>query len=350
MMSGRGGKYPFTPSQWQELEHQALIYKYMASGIPIPSDLIIPIRRSFLLDASLTSPSLGFSSQPTLGWGCYQMGFSRKAEDPEPGRCRRTDGKKWRCSKEAYPDSKYCEKHMHRGKNRSRKPVEMPLASPSSNPHPSPSSASSTNSASRNSSSPYATSLSMSTPHPYNHLQYPNQINSSSSSSHFNNTSSYYSSDRDYRYTHGGLRELEEQPPFYTESSTGERDSSWQFRSLPFGETKHCSGTSTDAMQHHQQSTGYVPFTTSSLFSSRDETEEKQRSQHCFLLGADLKLEKPVRETEGEKPLRPFFDEWPQKKDAWMDLEEVYSKTQLSISIPMAHHDFNGLFSSRFQS
>ena len=51
------------------------------------------------------------------------MGYGKKI-DPEPGRCRRTDGKKWRCSKEAYPDSKYCERHMHRGKNRSRKPVE----------------------------------------------------------------------------------------------------------------------------------------------------------------------------------------------------------------------------------
>lgn len=51
------------------------------------------------------------------------MGFGRKI-DPEPGRCRRTDGKKWRCSKEAYTDSKYCERHMHRGRNRSRKPVE----------------------------------------------------------------------------------------------------------------------------------------------------------------------------------------------------------------------------------
>jgi hypothetical protein len=28
------------------------------------------------------------------------MGLGRKI-DPEPGRCRRTDGKKWRCSKEA---------------------------------------------------------------------------------------------------------------------------------------------------------------------------------------------------------------------------------------------------------
>ena len=36
--------------------------------------------------------------------------------DPELGRCRRTDGKKWRCSKDVVPDQKYCERHMHRGR------------------------------------------------------------------------------------------------------------------------------------------------------------------------------------------------------------------------------------------
>ena len=66
-----------------------------------------------------------------VGWNYLQMGLGRKI-DPEPGRCRRTDGKKWRCSKEAYPDSKYCERHMHRGKNRSRKPVEVLKTTPSS--------------------------------------------------------------------------------------------------------------------------------------------------------------------------------------------------------------------------
>lgn len=54
-----------------------------------------------------------------------------KKIDPEPGRCRRTDGKKWRCSKDAYPDSKYCERHMHRGRNRSRKHVESQSTSQS---------------------------------------------------------------------------------------------------------------------------------------------------------------------------------------------------------------------------
>ena len=32
--------------------------------------------------------------------------------------------RKWRCSKDGYPGSKYCGCHMHRGRNYSRKPVE----------------------------------------------------------------------------------------------------------------------------------------------------------------------------------------------------------------------------------
>ncbi|KAL8153113.1 hypothetical protein V2J09_010873 [Rumex salicifolius] len=42
----------------------------------------------------------------------------------EARRCRRTDGKRWRCSKEVIPHEKYCQTHMHRGCRRSRKLVE----------------------------------------------------------------------------------------------------------------------------------------------------------------------------------------------------------------------------------
>ncbi|TYI83298.1 hypothetical protein E1A91_D05G283700v1 [Gossypium mustelinum] len=58
-----------------------------------------------------------------MGWGAFQLGFSNNT-DPEPGRCRRTDGKKWRCSRDAVAGQKYCERHMNRGRHRSRKPVE----------------------------------------------------------------------------------------------------------------------------------------------------------------------------------------------------------------------------------
>lgn len=60
----------------------------------------------------------------------FQSGYwGRAAMDPEPGRCRRTDGKKWRCSRDVVAGQKYCERHMHRGRNRSRKPVEIPTTS-----------------------------------------------------------------------------------------------------------------------------------------------------------------------------------------------------------------------------
>ncbi|XP_051127326.1 growth-regulating factor 1-like isoform X2 [Andrographis paniculata] len=62
-----------------------------------------------------------------VGWGHSNVGYSNSG-DPEPGRCRRTDGKKWRCSREAVPDQKYCERHINRGRYRSRKPVESRTA------------------------------------------------------------------------------------------------------------------------------------------------------------------------------------------------------------------------------
>ncbi|KAF5942787.1 hypothetical protein HYC85_020429 [Camellia sinensis] len=99
---------PFTPSQWMELEQQAFIYKYITANVPIPSNLLFPIRKA--LDSA-------------VGWGAFRLGFSNTT-DPEPGRCRRTDGKKWRCSRDAVADQKYCERHMNRGRHRSRKPVE----------------------------------------------------------------------------------------------------------------------------------------------------------------------------------------------------------------------------------
>lgn len=37
----------FTASQWMELEHQALIYKYITSNVPVPSYLLNPIRKAF---------------------------------------------------------------------------------------------------------------------------------------------------------------------------------------------------------------------------------------------------------------------------------------------------------------
>lgn len=44
MQMQRGAGPVFTPAQWAELEQQALIYKYLMAGVPVPPDLLLPIR------------------------------------------------------------------------------------------------------------------------------------------------------------------------------------------------------------------------------------------------------------------------------------------------------------------
>ncbi|KAG6490361.1 growth-regulating factor 6-like [Zingiber officinale] len=136
-------KGPFTPSQWLELEHQALVYKYIVAKVPIPPNLLAPIQRS-LVSSGISRFSAGSFGSSAFGWGSFYLGCSGNV-DPEPGRCRRTDGKKWRCSRDAVADQKYCERHINRGRRRSRKHVEgqsdhaakaMPVASPSQSASP----------------------------------------------------------------------------------------------------------------------------------------------------------------------------------------------------------------------
>nr|KYP70378.1 hypothetical protein KK1_009594 [Cajanus cajan] len=118
-----GARGPFTPSQWMELEHQALIYKYITANVPVPSHLLIPIKKALESAGFYNFSPCLLRTNNAMGWGGFHLGFSNST-DPEPGRCRRTDGKKWRCSRDAVVDQKYCERHMNRGRHRSRKPVE----------------------------------------------------------------------------------------------------------------------------------------------------------------------------------------------------------------------------------
>ncbi|KAL5583642.1 hypothetical protein UlMin_016084 [Ulmus minor] len=303
---------PFTATQWQELEHQALIFKYMVAGVPIPPDLIYTVKKS--LDSSISSRL--FPHQPTR-WGCFEMGLGRKV-DPEPGRCRRTDGKKWRCSKEAYPDSKYCERHMHRGRNRSRKPVEVSSSTTIPTP-PNPSSSSSLSSFNINNISPTSSTISYNSHlsssilseqlshHHNSSTLYPFSYHHSSSSSRppgyglspQNNTSPLYLksesySDKDYRYLHGAKESFDELT-FFPESSHS-----------------HSLLSSQRGYSHPQfQSVG----------DSSKATEESDE-QHCFILGTDFKSPvKTAKEAETQKPLHHFFGEWPPKNtDSWLDL------------------------------
>ncbi|XP_076950710.1 growth-regulating factor 8-like [Bidens hawaiensis] len=104
---GASGKVLFTATQWQELERQNKIYMYIMASVPIPPHLLSPSS----VQSNRVSTGLRFSN----------------GSDPEPWRCRRTDGKKWRCAKDVAPDQKYCERHAHKTRSRSRKPVESQL-------------------------------------------------------------------------------------------------------------------------------------------------------------------------------------------------------------------------------
>ncbi|XP_062220945.1 growth-regulating factor 1-like [Phragmites australis] len=374
MMSGRAGggggapgRYPFTASQWQELEHQALIYKCLAFGKPIPSYLMPPLRR--ILDSAIsTSPSLAFPPQPSLGWGCFGMGFSRKAdEDPEPGRCRRTDGKKWRCSKEAYPDSKYCEKHMHRGKNRSRKPVEMSLATPA----PTSSNVASATSATTATSSPapsyHRPAAAAHDAAPYHALYGGSPYAASAGpaasyhaqvspfhlhldTTHPHPPASYYVEQRDYAYWHTA-KEVGEHA--FLSEGTNERDrhaaGQWQFKPLGMEPKQGATSLFPGGGYGNGSASAYSVDLTKE--EDNEEERRRQQQQHCFVLGADLRLERPSghdAEAAAQKPLRPFFDEWPHEKNnkgPWMGLD---GETQLSMSIPMATNDLP--ISSRYRN
>ncbi|RRT41971.1 hypothetical protein B296_00041072 [Ensete ventricosum] len=306
MMSGiSSSRYPFTPSQWQELEQQSLFYRYMVSGVPNPWDLSLRIRRrrrSFLFEPPTTMISPTAAYPPHLH---FRLGFGREGEDTEPGRCRRTDGKKWRCSKEAFPGSKYCEKHMHRGKNRSRKPVEMSLAnnlSSTTAPPPPPSSSSSNTPCHHH---PYH--LPVSAPQVFCFLTSP------TSKSQHNTPPAYISADNAYRYQHG-MKTVDEH---FSEAAGGERKNSSQFRPL---------GMNSLVGKGHMV---FVPQPSTSSHSTIHLPKE-EKPQHCFVLGTDLKLEKPATTAAEQKPLLHFFDERPTTSNAAC----LDSKTQLSISIP----------------
>ncbi|XP_062189842.1 GRF-interacting factor 10-like [Phragmites australis] len=112
-----GAGAAFTAMQLQELEQQSRVYQYMAARVPVPTHLVFPIWKS-VTGAS----SEGAQKYPTLmGLATLCLDFGKNTE-PEPGRCRRTDGKKWRCWRSTIPNEKYCERHMHRGRKR---PVQL---------------------------------------------------------------------------------------------------------------------------------------------------------------------------------------------------------------------------------
>ncbi|KDP32107.1 hypothetical protein JCGZ_12568 [Jatropha curcas] len=133
-LNGVGGA--FTASERMELKQQALIYKHISASVPEPDNLLLPLENNLRPHPyGLPASSAGVFPSNSLGCSSLQLGYmgSSTSRDSEPERCRRTDGKKWRCSRNTVPDQKYCEKHRNRGRYRSRKPVEAQTAAQATN-------------------------------------------------------------------------------------------------------------------------------------------------------------------------------------------------------------------------
>ncbi|KAI8534736.1 hypothetical protein RHMOL_Rhmol10G0119800 [Rhododendron molle] len=294
-----GARGPFTPSQWVELEHQALIYKYMLANVPVPSNLLIPLKIS-LSPFGLSGLSSGSYPPNSFGWGSFHLGYSGNT-DPEPGRCRRTDGKKWRCSRDTVADQKYCERHLNRNRHRSRKPVEGQTGQAVSG------------------SSPKVAPISCST----------------------STSNSIDITQHQFKGLHSGgnkpsadvlVNRMQDpkgisMPP----STTNLKSKEYPF-SIP---KKHIS---------NEESSGFGLVSSDSLLNPSRETSYMNSRHYNPIL--DFNNHK----SDGQHSLRHFTDDWPKDQSnrgsiAWP--EELKSDwTQLSMSIPMAASDFSSTSSS----
>ncbi|MCO5594097.1 hypothetical protein L7F22_048118 [Adiantum nelumboides] len=383
LQAGRMGR-AFTPGQLRELQHQALVLKYIINGVNVPQDLVTPIR------ASLSGLSPATAHLANLPWGGYRLGFGANA-DPEPGRCRRTDGKKWRCSRDVVPDQKYCERHIHRGRHRARKPTDN-QAQTGTSPGVSAVSASTASVASSVTlAATRAPAGILSTvspvPQPPQQLnsslgirQYSNtnspsasglSVGSSLTASQYNQLSSLHSSagtpalsSKDYRYMSGMSRsdlDLCAEQMLFAEASGSSRglpqgqdfqslnqqgltmlssiNNSWRTASMqqsrapsPSPSQQPLKTSSPSIMQYSSPQIRTLLGQDFSPLSAEANSVSlqsiAQHHQHSFLgggYGSAEAVSNVGREPESQ-PLRHFFDDWPRSKDAstlsWSDVED----------------------------
>ncbi|KAB5568845.1 hypothetical protein DKX38_002638 [Salix brachista] len=309
--------WPFTQSQWMELEHQALIYKYITANVPIPSNLFIPIRNA-LDSAGFSSFSGGLFKPSALKWGTLHMGFSSNT-DPEPGRCRRTDGKKWRCSRDVVAEQKYCERHMNRGRHRSRKPVEG---------QPGHSAAATTTIKTMPNgtfSSASASVMGLCSAVSDSHTIVHNQQQPASSS----NISATDTLSRVFLTTENVGERMQDASGLSMLPSSIDLQSketpffiSKQLKSYGESLRNEFARVSSDSLNHSQKSSSLMSCRNFGL--SQNLTDQESVSQHS---------------------LRQFMDDWPKSHSdrsavSWPEPDMQYERTQLSISTPMAPADF----------
>uniref|UniRef100_A0A0A9EVZ2 Growth-regulating factor n=1 Tax=Arundo donax TaxID=35708 RepID=A0A0A9EVZ2_ARUDO len=232
---------------------------------------------------------------------------------------------------------------MHRGRNRSRKPVETQLVPPSLPPATGAATAATPLAVATNGSSFQ------------NHSLYPaiagstggggggSNISTPFSSSlgsstqlHMDNAATYAAlgggTGKDLRYTAYGIRSLaDEHSQLITEAIDSSMENQWRLppsQNSPFALSSYPQlGALSDLGQN----------TVSSL--------SKMERQPLSFLGNDFGAVDSVKQEN--QTLRPFFDEWPKARDSWSGLTDEntnlasFPATQLSISIPMASSDFS---------
>ncbi|KAL1829306.1 hypothetical protein ACET3Z_007718 [Daucus carota] len=312
MMGSIQNRYLLTASQLEEFKHQALIYNYMVSGVPVPTDLLFALKRKLDFSSTLCLHEQSSAAR----WEYYHKGLTRK-EDLEPGRCKRTDGKKWRCSRDAHRESKYCEKHMHRGRNSSRKPEAITT----------------------NTTSPVL-KIHLNSAHDQPAIQtsaliHPDSLYSQSSPMHQNSRTqqmfmesrSSYQTYKDYRFMQG-MRDDER--AFFPGVSRTVRS---QHESYTASEV--ASSDYFRAINDHGK-----------IKEHRRQEEDRDSKKHCFNLGNDFKPARSIKVDRGEENqegFHQFFSERPLKgKAQWLNNEEKQSDhaslsdIQISTSKPMS--------------
>lgn len=73
---------------------------------------------------------------------------------------------------------------------------------------------------------------------------------------------------------------------------------------------------------------------------SFSDTSNQKHDQHFYVLGSNLKYEKPEREEPEKTTVHRFFDEWPDSEDK-SPRDALVSTTQLSISMPNSSSSFD---------
>ncbi|RDX81024.1 Growth-regulating factor 1, partial [Mucuna pruriens] len=314
-----GARGPFTPSQWMELEHQALIYKYITANVPVPSHLLIPIKKALESAGFFNFSHALLRPNHAMGWGGFHLGFSNST-DPEPGRCRRTDGKKWRCSRDAVVDQKYCERHMNRGRHRSRKPVEG--------------------------QSGHALTTSKLLPTTTNNNNNNNNLLAAPS-----NTLTFAQQER--KNMHPLPSDSSAAPTTINRMIMNSKENGSETDALPvLPATLELKPKENPFVVHKQQ----IPYADSSrsefgIVTSDSLLNPSQKSS-TLLSSRSFGSSRTTsnQETDSHHSLRQFIDDWPktQSSRTWqeLDMQMQSERTELSISIPMTSSDFMSSTSS----